>query len=290
MKKWKIILASVLAMLVMGIVPLSVMAQTQSTPNTTSTPVFQGGLAIVAPRVVLVGKEMQLTVFLRHNQTPLAGVNVWAVSSNNTAALKAAVKAVRQDTSIKPADKDYSGVLAQVNAISLGQTQTDGKIIHTFTDVGNYLLVGYEKGHGLDFSALAVRQVRQALAISAPRTAKVGAAVTITVHQRGNTNPVGGAGVWAIAPDKAAALKAQITASKPANGSNAQATPQVDWASILNVQATRLGNTDSSGQVSYTFTNTGRNILVTFENGYVPGLGAIRITPIQPAPTASETP
>ena len=71
MKRWRIFLASVLALLVLIVTPLSIMAAGQVTAGTAANQVPQVHLAIVQPRAVHVGQNMQLTVFERLNQINL---------------------------------------------------------------------------------------------------------------------------------------------------------------------------------------------------------------------------
>jgi hypothetical protein len=283
MKKWKIILAVVLAVCVVTLVPLAVMAQTATTPSPAVRDPLKGGLALVAPRAVKAGQAMQLTVFLRWNQEPVSGVGIWAVSKDKIDAFKQAVQDLRKDTSIQPADKDYATVL-ELQAVKLGSTNVEGQLDLTFPDAGQMLLVAFKSGYLPDWSPLAVRNGPQALAITAPRQVKLGDPATITVHLKGAQDKIGQAGLWAITLDKAADLKAAVESARAAN----QTTPGgVDYAAILNAQAISLGDTDGSGQLTYTFESAGRYALVTFKPGYLPGFGALAVVAPEPAATAA---
>jgi hypothetical protein len=293
MKKWKVILASVIALLVLVITPLTVMAQSPTTPAVTAAPAFHGSLAIVAPRAVRVNTALSLTVFLRADQTPVAGVHVWAVTKDNVDKLKADVKALRENTSIKAADKDFEP-LAAAYGISLGTTDNNGKLSPTFKDPGNYVLAAFKKGYSPDFSVLAVRNGAQALAITAPKRALPNTPVDIMVHLRGSDAPVADAGVWAVTLENAQALKDKLTQAQTAN-------PQAsDFANILSANAKLIGKTGADGKLSYSFANEGRYALIAFKTDFRPALSGIVIatpnptpaatTPVRPNTTATVTP
>lgn len=193
MKKWRIILSSLLALLIFAAVPTAVFAQNDSA-NTSSNTAYQGILAIVAPLSVRVGEEMSLAVFLRSDQNPVSDVNVWAVPRDNAEAVRQAIKELREKSGANASDQDYHGIL-DARGTLLGQTNNSGKLTYTFDDSGSYLLVAAKAGYIPGFSGLAVREI---LAISAPKRAAPGDTVTITVNQRGTSDPVAGAGVWVV--------------------------------------------------------------------------------------------
>jgi hypothetical protein len=155
MKKWKIVLGLILATVVVVAVPLTVMAQTPTTPSAASAKRLQGTLALVAPRVVQAGHEMQLTVFLRRNQGPVPGVGIWLVSQDKIAALKQAVQDLKKNGPLNP-DQDYSANLG-LHANKIGTTGPDGRLQTSVAQPGRYLLVAYKKGYFPDWSLMGVR-------------------------------------------------------------------------------------------------------------------------------------
>jgi hypothetical protein len=287
MKKWKLLLASALAAIVVSLVPLSAMAQTATTLNAVTPTVIKPDLVIVAPRAVLAGKEMQLTVFERDNQAPVADVNIWAVTKNKIEAFKKNISAVQKD--------NEAGVAASTNLTgmasygeSLGATDGNGVLKHAFTDNGNYLLVAFKSGFRLDFSALIVRGLPKGLAISNPNLIKLGDKVTITVHQRGASVPVADAEVWAVASDRTANIKGLLSSAQSASKNNPQIT---DYAAILNDKAISLGKTDADGQIKdYLFDKAGRYILVAFKSGDGLAFSTIAVVAPKPTPTATVNP
>jgi hypothetical protein len=79
MKKWSIIMATGMALLLLALAPISALAQSDTDAAGNSKPKLKGALAIVAPWMAPVGKEISMTVFLRENQEPFGGAGIWAL-------------------------------------------------------------------------------------------------------------------------------------------------------------------------------------------------------------------
>ena len=117
-------------------------------------------------------------------------------------------------------------------------------------------------------------QIKDGLAIVAPRSTPVGEQVSITVFRCSDQTPVQGAGVWALSKDKAEAVKAQIAGRKQ----NADATQlEIIVENSLNVSGTFLGRTNGAGKVVASFDNASGYLLVTFKKGYLPAYKPILI-------------
>jgi hypothetical protein len=285
MRKWKLMLASALALIVLTLVPLAVMAQAPTATNAVTPAAIKPDLVIVAPRAVLAGANMQLTVFKRDDQTPVAGVDIWAVTTNRIEAFKKNISGLQKDNSAAPAVSSNSTGIAKYGE-KLGATDANGRLTHAFADGGNYLLVAVKDGFRLDFASLIVRGMPKGLAISNPNSIKLGDKVTITVHQKGGDVPVAGVGVWAISGDRASDLKGLMSNAENAAKNNPKIT---DYAAALTGRAISLGNTDANGQIKdYTFAKAGRYILVAFKSGDGPAFGSIVV--MGPTPTPSVTP
>jgi hypothetical protein len=283
MKKWQIILAATLALLVMVITPIAVLAAENNQPATTAvSPKWEGGLAIVAPRLAIVGQPMTMGVFLRSNQAPIAGVNVWAVTKESVTTLKSQFAPLRQNAA-NLADSDYEAILTPLG-FKIGQTDGNGKLSYTFTAAGNFLLVAFKAHYVPDFSAMVVRNLPQVLGINTPRTSAPGESITISVFQKGTQIPVAEAGVWAVGKDKIADLQADVADIKAAG--KAQTT---DWDSVISLYGAKLGETDASGQLTATFDNAGGYLLFAVKSGYIPGYTGIRIVAPQPVKTPTTT-
>ena len=270
MKKWQAILGTMVALVMTASVPLSSLAQNEVVAA--AKPALSGSLAIVAPRSVAVAKEMSLGVFQRENQNPVPGAGVWALTREKAEEVKKTVSA-----QTAAADTDYEAVLGSHGSF-LGRTGGDGRLVHTFRESGQYVLVAAKKGYIPDFSPLAVRGAPvDVLVIKAPRMSPPGESVTISVTGKANGEPVGGAGVWALTREQAETLKSQIARVKPTDNSSGDTEAQ------LNTHGIFLGRTHGNGELKYTFTEEGTYVLVTFKQGYMPGFTVINIKNIPKA-------
>ncbi|MFC1894017.1 hypothetical protein ACFLYR_08405, partial [Chloroflexota bacterium] len=68
-------MAMVMALLVVAIVPISTLAQTDDDVTSNSAHWYRDGLAIVAPRVAPVDTEISMTVFQCSDQEPVNGAS-----------------------------------------------------------------------------------------------------------------------------------------------------------------------------------------------------------------------
>jgi hypothetical protein len=278
MKKWQIILASLLAVLVIVVTPLSIMAARDNKPDIGIKPNLKGALAIVAPRIVQTGSEMSLTVFLRKDQTPVPDVGVWALSKDSVTTLREDVKALKDKGLANLTEDDYQTVLKN-NAQWIDKTDENGKILYTFNEPGNYLLVGVKPGYVPDFSFLAVRSD---LTISGPREAVLGQDVTFRVTQNGTEEPVEGAGVWAVTRENTKTLREALIAERLAHKGDLK---NADWTGILDVDADPMGSTDQNGDLTCSFDAEGKYFLITALEGYLPGFWGIAVHVPGPAPS-----
>ena len=79
MKKWQMVLVSMMALMLLALTPLTALAQDGEAQAERYAPRFEVALAIVALWAGFAGKELTMTVFLRENQEPFTGAGVWAV-------------------------------------------------------------------------------------------------------------------------------------------------------------------------------------------------------------------
>jgi hypothetical protein len=277
MKKWQVLVASLVALLVLIVTPLSVMAQSPDGTTASARLRPRGSLALVAPRVALIGHEMSLTVLLRYNQAPVENAAVWTIAKENAQSLKEDLKALGEKGLVNVTGEDYQVVL-EVSGTLLGRTDEKGRLTHSFDESGNYLLVALKPGYFPDFSALTVRDI---LALEAPRKVALGEEVIMTVTQKGTGNPVSEAGVWYVARADIPTVKERLEVVKKANKGHLW---EVDWESILNEYATPIGRTGESGQLTYAFETAGGYLLITAKTGYIPHYAGIAIIDPSTAP------
>ena len=274
MKKWQIILAATLGLLILVIIPMAALAAENDQPTatvTTAGPKWKGGLAIVAPRLAIVGQPMTLGVFVRADQEPMPGAHVWAVSKESIEAVKNELAPLR-DNATRLEEKDYEAILTS-RGFKLGVTGSDGRLTHTFEAPGEFVLVAFKTHYFPGFSGITVRGLPKTLGIKAPRYSPPAEPVTISVFQRGNQTPVAGVAVWAVGKEQAADLQADVAEIK-ATG-NAQTT---DWEAVVKLYGTKLGETNSDGHLVATFDNEGWYLLIAVEPGYIPAFTGILIS------------
>ena len=119
--------------------------------------------------------------------------------------------------------------------------------------------------------------MQQGLTLWAPYRSLVGQDVTMTVYQRGTTQPVEDAGIWAITRADVEVLKEEMAALREsANVSSGE----MDYEALINVHGTFLGRTDERGQLVHAFREEGSYLLVTVKRGYFPGFSPIHILTI----------
>ena len=185
----------------------------------------------------------------------------------NAEALKSQIAGVR------PSENSSVDLEALLNGhgIFLGTTHGNGELKHTFETEGIYVLVAFKKGYLPGYTGIAIKNPPKALSIQAPRSSPVGESVTMRVTQRGTEEPVKDAGVWALTPAEAEALKAKAANARATDNT----TPDIE--SIIGGFGVFLGRTHGNGELNYTFDNEGRYILVAVKNGYTPGYTGIAI-------------
>jgi hypothetical protein len=273
MKTWKIVLASLAALLIMVVAPLSATAAS-TTPAANEKPALQGALALIAPHVVRPGENFTVTVLLRKNQSPMEGVAIWEVSKTQADSLKKALKPAAGKKAVIP--QAWQDLLEEQGNL-LGHTDANGKLACSLDEINNYILVAVKPGYRPDFSPLFVRQV---LAIEAPKSATAGEDFNLGVFIRGSEEAVSEAGVWAVKMENPAGLKGKLAQLKQAYKENFQ---ESDWEKLLDKKAISLGKTDQNGKLSASLETAGKYILITVKKGFVPGFAPIAITENVPA-------
>ena len=271
-KKWFGMVATLFALLVMVSTAVPALAQNEEgavAPNHVS----KDALAIIAQRMAPVGEEVSMTVFQRSNQGPVNDAAVWALTHQNAEALKEQIAQLREAGNGSLQDVDWESLVSPIG-IFLGTTKGNGKLEHAFTQGGRYLLVAIKGGYIPGRTGIAVRNIRDALAILAPRMVPVGEEVSMTVLQRSNQDPVKDAAVWALTHQNAEALKEKLAQLREEGNGSVQ---DVDWESLVSPIGIFLGTTKGNGKLEHAFTQGGRYLLVAIKGGYIPGRTGINI-------------
>lgn len=283
MKTKRLIIAILLALMVVTITPLSIMAASDdsSTANSQGKN-LKGTLAIVAPYVVSPGEEIQLTVFVRKDQSTVGGAAVWAVSRDNIEDLTDDLKSLRQSSGASLTDEDYEDTLG-VYAILLGHTHGDGTLSYTFDEPENYLLVAIKANYLPGKERLLVRG---ALSVTAePRISVIGEDVTITVTDKNNSDPVEGAETWAAKFSSIEIAKEKIAELREKYAGNWN---DIDWETVLDTRCIPLGETDENGEIICSFDETGKYLILSIKQGYIPGFSGFGIIAEEPDTSVSD--
>jgi hypothetical protein len=240
---------------------------------------MEGGLAIVAPRLVLVGQEMSLGVFLRQNQEPVAGVSVWGITKEAAETLKNEISIIKEKGA-NLTESDYESVLSG-RAFRIGKTGDNGKLSYTFQETGNFIMIAFKAHYWPDIAGIVVGEkpvTLPALAVKAPRSSPPGESVTVSVYEKGTEEPVKDAAVWALTKEQAETLQTRLDSARKASQ-----LLSTDWEVELKaLSAIFLGTTNGSGDLKYTFEETGTYLLVALKPGFLPGRAGIVIkNPLQ---------
>ena len=281
MKKKLILVASSIALLFLMLPASIALAQSQES-STETQPAIKDGLAIVAPRVAAVGKEVSMTVFKCSDQTPIEGSGVWMFTPEKAQAVKEQFSTTSRQNNSAAQEEALN-----INGTFLGRTDASGKVWYRFNREGRYVLATFKPGYWPDWRIIAVGNKplsRSALVIDAPRKVEIGEHVTIKVNERGTQEPIKDAKVWAVTREQTSLIKNEISGLRE---SGDQTTLQAEIENSLNLYGIYLGSTNGDGKVHYAFQNTGGYLLIGYKFGYWPGLRPILVVQGLPKTTSA---
>ena len=279
MKKWRIPVLTILALLLVAMSSIAVLAQNDESAPTADTPSISGALAIIAPRGTTTGQEISIRVFLRADQEPFPDAGVWAMTRAEADDLRSNINSLRETDSTAAQAADYEAMVSTWG-IFLGRTGVDGRVYHTFEKAGHYVLVAVKGGYHPGFIGINIRDVRQGLSIEAPRRATPGEEITITIFDHTDHQPMENAGVWALSRDNAEALKTEIQAL---NEDTSITAAEKNYEAVVNRYGFFLGRTGDNGELNYAFTESDSYLLIAVKSGYYPGFAPISIQEVSNA-------
>jgi hypothetical protein len=231
-------------------------------------------MVLDAPQKARVNETFTMTVTQRGTGSPVENAGIWAFTKERAEEFHTEINTLRESSDIAAVDIDYER-LANIYGEFLGRTDSHGQLDHAFSDEGGYLLVSVKRGYIPGRAGIRIGEPTfKALAIEAPKRARVGDEVTMTVADRRTTEPVQGAGVWALTRDKMDSLQADLKALKD---DTAVAAEDKDYESLMDIYGEYLGRTNESGQLTHVFEEKGGYLLVTVKPGYFPGWTSIHI-------------
>ena len=227
-KKRSIFMALLLSLVTLMMAVAPTMAASDSVSDQPEHAI-RDGLALVAPLAARTNQPVTMTVFQRSDATPVEGAGIWAFTREQADIFESQATAMRENGALESADTDWEA-LVSVYGSFLGRTDARGELTQAFSESGWYLLVTVKHGYIPGRSGIIIGTAPNALALRAPERAQEGEPVSMTVYQRDTSEPVQGAGIWALTRAQAEAFKAEIDAMKAA-GENFSA--ETDWDSLL---------------------------------------------------------
>jgi len=284
----KYIISGLLTLLI-GItmaLPSSVPVQADSSKNNVLPSVKKHALMIKFDNPVVAGQPVTITIFSRHSHETIAGAPVYAIKTGN---------------SVGPAGTDnYTTLTREVEAlmecpgILIGTSGSDGTFSTTISEVGRYLLVATKDGFIPGFARLQVKQTNEngqklRLILQAPTSTFAGQQITIKVTGGSSGQAVDNVTISAI---KTSGVLKPVVRPAPMPAENGTATQMVmsqqapimidteqedALAGRLGKKEIILGNSNSAGEVVYTFTDPGTYMLLARKTGYLPGARRINI-------------
>lgn len=151
--------------------------------------------------------------------------------------------------------------------IVLGSSNSAGEVVYTFTDPGTYMLLARKNGYLPGARRINVQSdtALKSLEIKATVNITTGQSSSILVTEKSSSQPVEGAAVYSLKVENNRTIK-----QLPPTANNLKA--QLIWAgndaARVKENGVLVGNTDSAGQVSYSFPSSGQYMLAAFKDGY----------------------
>jgi len=151
--------------------------------------------------------------------------------------------------------------------IVLGSSNSAGEVVYTFTDAGTYMLLARKNGYLPGARRINVQSdtASKSLEIKATINLTTGQSSGVLVTEKGSSQPVEGAAVYSLKVENNRAIK-QLPPTT--NNFKAQLIRAGNDAARVKENGVLVGNTDSAGQVSYSFPSSGQYMLAAFKDGY----------------------
>jgi len=160
--------------------------------------------------------------------------------------------------------------------IILGSSNSAGEVTYTFNDPGTYMLLVRKSGYLPGARRINIRSstILTALEIKAAINLTTGQSSAIQVTDKKSGQPVEGAAVYSLKVENNGYIK-----QMPPTANNFKATivRALNDADSVRKKGVLVGNTDSAGQVSYSFPSPGQYMLAAFKDGFITGLARINI-------------
>ena len=302
----KYIFSGLLALLI-GIsmaLPAAVPVRADSSNKNALPYIKNHALLIKVDNPVVVSQPVTITIFSRHSHETIAGATVSAIRTSGI--LKPVVRPSpipvengtatqtvmsRQAPVVIDAEQEdaLSGRLGK-KEIVLGNSNSAGEVVYTFTDPGTYMLLARKNGYlpGARRINIQSENASKSLGIKANVNFTTGQPSSIQVTEKGSSQPVEGAAVYSLKAENNRTVKQM---PPTANNFKAQLIRARNDAARIKENGLLVGYTDSTGQVSYSFPSSGPYLLAAFKDGYTAAVIRVRYLPAVtvPVPTVTTT-
>lgn len=275
----------------------------------TVTLAAQKSLNVKSPGFATSGQPVTFTVTLRYSQQAVSGAALYAqqvstfslpflnhiprpivTSADNTSTkitgkpipiqvLTASSTSFNTDIiKADPADTTAAQKYADQikgSGIFLGNTDGSGAITYTFNTNGYYIITAILDGYTPGFGRVTVNTSQKRLMLQTPASAAEDTTVTFFISENGTGTAVAVATLWMLHTNDIKGAYESIWESLIANK---VLSDNVDkYKGWMQQKGKSIGASDTSGQVNYTFKESGTFLLVALKEGYTPGFGKIEI-------------
>jgi len=153
--------------------------------------------------------------------------------------------------------------------IMLGSSNSAGEVTYTFNDPGMYVLLVRKAGYLPGARRINIQSdtTLKVLEIKVSKNTTTGQSSSIQVSDKSSGQPVEGAAVYSLKVENNGYIKQM---PPTANNFKAMIVRTLNDADSVRKKGVLVGNTDSAGQVSYSFPSAGQYLLAAFKDGYTP--------------------
>ena len=151
---------------------------------------------------------------------------------------------------------------------------------HEFDSIGRKLIIATKDGYGPGLAKLAVKKnIVDKMKIRAPKCSIVNESVAMGVVDKRTGEPVPRADMWAIPIPGTGSddVESSIDANVRDMLDDIRNANEEDVESVLRGYGWYIGQTGEDGTIDHVFSDTGRYLLVSVKEGYVPAFKWIRI-------------
>lgn len=160
--------------------------------------------------------------------------------------------------------------------IILGNSNSAGEVTYTFKDPGMYMLLVRKKGYLPGARRINIQSdtTLKSLEVKVVFNTAPGQPATIQITEKSSSQPVEGAAVYSLKVDNNKDIK-----QMPPTANNVKAQIVRAWndADSVREKGVLVGNTDSAGQVSYSFPSPGQYMLAAFKDGFITGIARTNV-------------